>query len=255
MSDELEITLPEEDDNVEFIVGEEEEKVDVGDLQKRFEDVQREKEELKVKADQVSALSKSFETFGKSFKKDEAPPPQAPYQPYDSKALDEAIMNDMYTTPSKSFDVYFEKKLAPIFQEFAGKQASLNEALLKYDPEKKEMYGRYKEEVESELRKVPIYEKLNNPNYANDVFDKVKARHLDEIIAERIEKAVEERIKSTSEPQKVQKTQFSETSSAPAPKGDGKKIRLSTTQMDEAKRYCARNALNLDYYLKMKYGG
>ena len=114
------------------------------------------------------------------------------------------------------------------------------------------MYSKYKDEVDSELKKVPIYEKLNNPNYANDAFDKVKARHLEDIINERIEKAVEERLKGNSA--SVKKPSFTETSSAPNPsKGEKKTVRITPKQDEDDRKYCERNSINLEYYRKVKY--
>jgi hypothetical protein len=253
MSDELELDIPEEDDKVEFIVDDEgeKEKENPEELKGKFEELQRERDALKQQADSVAALQKSFEGFGKSFNK--VPEPPVPtYNPpaYDPKALDESIMNDLYTKPTQAFDAYFNQKMAPIIQEVLVKQASLNENMLKYDPDKRETYSKYKEEIDGEMKRISPYEKVNNPNYAMDVFDKVRARHMDEILEERIQKAVEERMKGIPTPTK---TTFSESSSAPPPK-KGKTIRLSSTQMAEAKRYCERNALSLDYYLNQKYG-
>lgn len=256
MSDELELDIPDEEEKVEFIVDDEEKKeVNTEELQSKFDELQKEKEALKQQADSVAALQKSFESFGKSFNKPVESQSQPTYQQpaFDPKALDEQIMNDLYTKPTNAFDAYFNQKMAPIFQEVLVKQASLSENMLKYDPDKRDVYVKYKEEIDSELKRVSPYEKVNNPNYASDVFDKVKARHLDDLLEERVNKLVEERLKGVQTTATEKKTSFNEGSSSASPP-KGKTIRISSTQMAEAKRYCERNALSLDYYLKQKYG-
>ena len=120
----------------------------------------------------------------------------------------------------------------------AQRQEELFKREIKFDPERKETFEKYRDEIEKEYKAMPNYERFNDPEAFTKAHDRVVARHLNEIIDARVRDALEageQQRQSAQAPANRGTGGFNETgssygASASAQASGPKKVRLSTAE-------------------------
>lgn len=127
-----------------------------------------------------------------------AVPQQAPRM---SDAEFETYVNNlMLENPHKAQQEMMARSMEPILQTFASNQAQLSRELVLTNPATKAVYDKYGSEVEQVVAQTPVQTRLTNPRVYQEAIDTVKARHMEEYMAEGMEaklaQMLEERLKS-----------------------------------------------------------
>lgn len=149
------------------------------------------------------------------------------------------IKDEIYDDPLKILNEYMQRKVAPVLQQ----QYATNEKIWKRqilsDPQRKETYEKYRKEVEEEYNQIPEWERYQNPDTIIKAHDAVVARHINEIIDERIQAALND-AKPEVEKSSAQRTPtYSEPGYTPAPRPETSKrtqARLTTREAAWADR-------------------
>lgn len=120
-------------------------------------------------------------------------PVQAVQQPGESddafrKRIDESYLE---TGLVSSMDEYFARRLRPEVQRLLQNNLYTSRRLAMLDPEKGPLYKKYQREVEDHIAQLPPQDKLYNPEVYDNAVAAVAAKHGDEIIDERVQRALE----------------------------------------------------------------
>lgn len=183
----------EDSEELEIVVGEppveepgEFDGVTRDELIKRLQESDKKVGELATRVDQVSALSQGIAGLGDKLARPE-PPPVAPREPGESeeefaKRVREGIIDDPY----KIMTDFHIRKLQPALQRLAINNLTYSKKFAKIDAETKTFMERYGDEVDQEVRGLSDYEKTSDPDVYKSAALRVGARHVHEIINERV---------------------------------------------------------------------
>lgn len=245
MSD-VEFTPDEEEikvlvEGVDEIPKSEEEELPEGykDLDKKalIEKLEAEKaarEEAKRRADEVAALKEGLASLGQDLKR----PTQTVVQPQPQarKSEDEykEEFNEKFVEDPYSAMVKFQtEKLAPEIQRLMMSNLQVSKQFLQLDPDRKDTYAKYRDEVEEEIAKVDPRERLGNPQVYQQAHDRVVARHINDIVEMKVKEVLE---KQESEKKKEPPRQpgYVENTMNPPPKKKPNYIILTQEEKNRA---------------------
>jgi len=181
------------------------------DLLKEFEALKAQNEELRTKADSSQALKSSFEEFGTRLEKAQTRSPAAPaiqQQPGESledfkKRINQKYLEDPYETMVEFSNRYVGSAMQTIVEQSLALQREI--AVLK-SPDK-DFISKYREEIDSEVNRYPTEMRLKDPEVYERSIALVKARHMDEIIQQKVAEEIARRTGAPASP------------AAPAPRG------------------------------------
>jgi len=161
------------------------------DAQKKLMDELKQKqaelEAAKQQNDPVAAMSKGIEALGQRLAPQQAPDVRLPGPgQLDVKKLREDVNAKFYDDPFATIT-----ELMQIVQQGNGtQQANTNlmysKRLLQVDPSTRDLYKRFENEVEVEVSRMSIQERMNNPAVYDEALTRVKARHMEELMDERV---------------------------------------------------------------------
>ena len=190
-------------------------------LKDQNELLQQQMSSLQTQADSTLALTKGLENLGQNLRQ---PAPQQAQQPVDKEAAKKDFNDKFYDHPSDSLDEFARAKIEPALQQMMLTNADLSKQLLMVDPERSEVYKKYKAEIDEVFNQLPIQKKVQNPTQAaKEAADLVASRHMPETRAAMKEEILAEvmvELKKEGSPVKqVVPVQHSETGTRKAPKG------------------------------------
>lgn len=149
------------------------------------------------------------------------------------------IKDEIYDDPLKILNEYMQRKVAPVLQQ----QYATNEKIWKKqilsDPQRKETYEKYRKEIEEEYSQIPEWERYQNPDTIIKAHDTVVARHINEIIDERIQAALNDAKPEAAKASPPRTPTYSEPGYTPAPRAETSKrtqARLTTREAAWADR-------------------
>jgi len=152
--------------------------------------------QLEEEANIARRLESGIEGLGKTMR----PAPQQPAPVQQQGESDEAFrkrLNEhLYDDPASMLDEYQDRKMRPLLAQFITNNLATSRKMLQLDPEKKENYMTYKDEIEAEVARIPPYEKLQNPDIYEQAYERVLARNINTIIEQRVQKAIKEQLES-----------------------------------------------------------
>jgi len=150
-------------------------------------------QEAQSKADPVGALNANFDRFLQSTQpkpvvvegwKTVRPGVQAPVTPADQEAYKRKMADRFLDDPVSAQQELMREQLGPLLAQFAENQAMQSRELAMLSPETKDIFSRYAGEVEQEVSLVSVQEKLQNPRVYQMAVERVKTRHMTELIGE-----------------------------------------------------------------------
>lgn len=97
--------------------------------------------------------------------------------------------------PSKAMDLFYQQKLAPEIGALMNQNLYHSEKYLTLDPERKDTARTYKAEIKDEVMKMNPVDRLRDPAIYERAHDTVVARHLNEVMEDRVGAAVEAKLK------------------------------------------------------------
>lgn len=164
------------------------------DLLKEFEALKAQNAELKTKADSSQALKSSFEEFGTRLEKAQSRAPMAPamqQQPGESieefkKRINQKYLEDPYETMVEFSNRYVGSAMQTVVEQSLALQREI--AVLK-SPDK-DFISKYRDEIDAEVSRYPTEMRLKDPEVYDRSIALVKARHMDEIIAQKVAEAI-----------------------------------------------------------------
>ena len=174
---------------------------------------------LKAQADQTAALTGAFGAFGdkleKTLKQQQAPvSPMPTREPGESiEAFRERVKSDFLLDPVKASTEIIEKFYRPAMDALARATMAQSKELVMLHPEKRAVYDKYSQEVESLATRPDM---LGNPRAYQEAIERVQASHVEELLEDRVAKLVEQRV---SEALAKQGVGTAPTQAAPAPRG------------------------------------
>lgn len=233
-----------EDQEVEVIVDEEQPAEEDG-VPEEFRDTSKASiiaklKELEGKQEEAAKLSDALAALAKAEPKVIVQPPQAP-PPAPSKVetieeLRERLGEKMTLDPIGTVLELQSQKTAPLIQQMATGNLQLARRVLELDPEKGATFKRYSSEIDGMVAGAPP-EVRTNPMIYEEAYRRVVSNHMDDILNERVAKAVEAKMAE------IQATQ--PKGSPPAPtftEGKGLAqpakrltVRVSQAQLDKMK--------------------
>lgn len=164
------------------------------DLLKEFEALKAQNAELRTKADSSQALKSSFEEFGTRLEKAQSRAPVAPamqQQPGESieefkKRINQKYLEDPYETMVEFSNRYVGSAMQTVVEQSLALQREI--AVLK-SPDK-DFISKYRDEIDAEVSRYPTEMRLKDPEVYDRSIALVKARHMDEIIAQKVAEAI-----------------------------------------------------------------
>ena len=132
----------------------------------------------------IERLAKQMSQMG-----GQQPPPQQVGESDDDffKRVRENFLED----PAKYMDEFNRRKLGPAFTQVAERNVQFSRRFLELDPERRETFQMYREEIDSEVKKMPPQERFNAEDIYSVAHDKVVARHWRDIVDRKVKEAAQ----------------------------------------------------------------
>jgi hypothetical protein len=141
-------------------------------------------------------------------------------QPGETEEEYQARFNkELYDNPYKTIMEFQMKKLAPEVQRIMVANLQTSKKLLLLDAERGATAKEYQAEIDQEIAKLPPAEALYDADVYAKVHDRVISRHINEIIARKVEEAVKGKGAATPARPANAPAPFNERGSAPAGRG------------------------------------
>jgi hypothetical protein len=182
--------------DVEYVVGmpPNTDNIHPDDIRKKLADLEAQNTVLKAQADQTAALSKSFGDYGQQVQKAiERQPQPAPSQPApgeDWNAFMTRINTQFFEKPAETIQEVLTRYDNLKSSQQVNQSMVVAKRFLALDPEAKPIYDKYRDEVDREMSTIDPQVKLSDPTFYRDAIDRVKSRHLDDLIAEKVAEAL-----------------------------------------------------------------
>jgi hypothetical protein len=158
----------------------------IAEIEKR--DLQRKEAELRV--DPATNLANQFAQFLETQK----PKTQqidgykvkslGPQQPVDMEKWKRSINEKFLDDPSAAAQEVIGREVSPLLLQMAESQAMLSRELVRLDPETKDVYARFAQEIEAEVSDMDAATKLRNPRIYHAAVERVRSRHFSELVSE-----------------------------------------------------------------------
>jgi hypothetical protein len=176
----------------------EEGKVDAEALKKENEEFRARMAQLEEQANLNKSLQEGIQGLGKNMTP-QRPQPQPVQQPGESDADFRKRFNEhLYDDPAALMDEWQMRKLSPLVSQIITNNMAMGRRFLQLDPEKAPNYKTYRDEIENEVNRMPPQEKLQNPDFYDKAYERVMARHIDDIVNQRVQAALKEELEKSS---------------------------------------------------------
>jgi len=165
-------------------------------------------QEAQSKADPVGALNENFNRFLQSTQpkptvvegwRTARPGVQQPPSAVDQEAYKRKMADKFLDDPVAAQQELMTQQLGPLLTQFAENQAMQSRELAMLSPETKDIFARYSGEVEQEVANISVQEKLQNPRVYQMAVERIKTRHMTELIGEQskaqVDQILQERLK------------------------------------------------------------
>jgi hypothetical protein len=214
------------------------------DLLAKIESMQQQMQDAQRRGDEVSALREGIAELGKSMQtaptQAELNQQQQPRQPQESEDEYRKKFNEnFYDDPYSYMQDFTMKKLGPEFNRILSTQEKMFKREIQRDPQRKETYSKYQDEIEQEYQQIPQYQRMTDPDAYAKAHDRVVARHIDEIVQQRVQEAMQNA--GAQNTQNTQNTQgregakepiHAEAASNPRPQAEPKKRQKRLTNRE-----------------------
>lgn len=165
------------------------------DLLKEFETLKQQNKELTQKADQATSLSQSFNQFGERLEKSMARPVQvqAPMQRAEGETTEqfkERINRTYLEDPYTALVEFNNRHVGGAIQTLAEQNLKLQRQLTYLEAPDKDFIAKHQEEIEGELKNIPIDQQIRDPHTVTRAIDTIRARHMEEIVTMRVNEAL-----------------------------------------------------------------
>lgn len=181
------VTSPEE-------IPSEEPAVDVEELQRQNAEFAARMEALEQQANAVTAMKDGISALGDKLgpqQKAEAARAGITQAPGESEEAFAARINEkLYDDPYKNLTDFTNRKMQPLVAQMINNNVVAGRRWLELDPEKSANFKRYRAEVDAEMEAIPPMEKLQDPMVYEKAYQRVIARHVDDIVEERVAAAL-----------------------------------------------------------------
>ena len=211
-------------------------------------------EALRNKSDSTSALTESFKTLAEKLNRDPETPANVAQKPGESEEEFAKRLEEMMFKPGQTGKAIQEailRYVSPAIQQSMGAAIEAHKRVLELDPDTGPKFKRYKDEIEKKVGALPQNQRLM-PGAYKWAYDQVVSEHqgeiIEELVAERVAKALEEQgIGPAGERKPAQKFDGETGMSAPAA-GKRRKIYV------KPEHYRQAELLNMDIqdYLRAK---
>lgn len=151
-------------------------------------------QEAQTRVDPIGTLNQNFERFlGVNQPKQEvvegwrtsrAPTQQIPQTVAEQEAWKRKMADKFLDDPVAAQQELMGQSLLPILSQVAENQAMQSREMAMLNPDTKDIFSRYSAEVEREVQGFTVQEKLQNPRVYQNAIERVKARHMSELVAE-----------------------------------------------------------------------
>jgi hypothetical protein len=96
--------------------------------------------------------------------------------------------------PTKAAMETSQEQIKPLVELLVRNQVANSKDMLVSNVDTKRLYDRWSDEIEREVQNSPVMDKVQNPRIYQAALEKVKSRHLDELITDLVEQRVKERL-------------------------------------------------------------
>jgi hypothetical protein len=158
--------------------------------------------EAQNRVDPIGALNQNFERFltgtqpkpevVEGWRNARSTVPSAPQNPADVAAWKRTMADKFLDDPVGAQQELMNQSLLPILSQVAENQALQSREMAMLSPETKDIFQRYSAEVEREVQGVSIQEKLQNPRVYQAAVERVKVRHMTELVGEQSKAMVDQ---------------------------------------------------------------
>lgn len=162
------------------------------ELLAKYEQSQKELAELKASAqtqDKFDALSSNLSKLAERPINVQAPNPQ---QPAESDAdFKERLQRQLLDDPAEALNEWGARFIGKGFNTILAGQEKFAKKLALSDPENKKLYDKYGSEVEAEIQRIPVQDRISDPDAYGRAFSAVRGRHIEDVISERVQAELE----------------------------------------------------------------
>jgi predicted nucleic acid-binding Zn ribbon protein len=218
-------------------------------------EVRKQQEELSKKADATAALSQGLAQLGQTLSKPsttQSPPDiEAQRATYEEKKrkFAERAKERFFDEPVEVLDEYARLSIQPAFEAMLVSQIPTYRTLAELNPDVGWVMKKYGPEVDDIVNKLPPAQKVNNPSLYVEAAKRIKAEHLEEIVAEKVAVEVAKQLKTQPQPSRANVPNFSEHSSNPRPPTKTRRPAIT----EEDRRAMLVTGMDEDDYLRNKY--
>ena len=132
--------------------------------------------------------------------------PQTPQEEETPEVRKRNLNNLWMEDPAGAFEKQSREQIRPVLDIMFATGASLSKELALAVPEQKEIYNRYKDEIEAEVARIPPQERVQEPRVYQTAIERVKAKHSEEITQDKVEELVNKRLQELGvDPKLLQK--------------------------------------------------
>lgn len=173
-----------------------------GDLIKKLQETQASYDQRleELKSQQTSA--QGVESLAEQLKKALPQQQQGPQQPPPPPQLSKEQWNEKYAEdPFEAMQEFYAHKLGPEINRLLSNNVSVSKKFLTLDQGRSRTYERYQSEIDNEVNKLPIQERVMNSDVYKEAHDRVVARHLDDVISEKVQEALKQEGRGQSQEQ------------------------------------------------------
>ncbi len=212
------------------------------------------KARLSAAADTASAIKAGLEQLASRGREAPSAVSSTP-QPLDETALANELKEKIYEDPKAAIDTYVQKKLGPEIGRLFQTNMHWSRRDVERDPDTAETFKKYKVEIEDEVQRVPLGERISDPEVYKKAHDRVVSRHFNEIVDLKVKEAVEKMKPSSAPP--AGSPPFAETKVNRPPNPPGQKVvRLSRDDWKQLEGM-RRKGLGMSekQFYEWKYGG
>lgn len=172
---------------------------DAETLKKENEEFRARMAQLEEQANLNKSLQEGIQGLGKNMAPQRSQP-QPVQQPGESDADFRKRFNEhLYDDPAALMDEWQMRKLSPLVSQIITNNMAMGRRFLQLDPEKAPNYKTYREEIENEVNQMAPQEKLQNPDFYDKAYERVMARHIDDIVTQRVQAALKEQLEKQEE--------------------------------------------------------
>jgi len=158
------------------------------ELLAKFEQTQKELAELKIAQSTQNRFDELNSTIHKIVERpinvQAPPPPQSEESDADFK---ERLQRQLLDDPAAALNDWGIRFMGKGLNTIIAGQEKLSRKLALSDPDNKKLYDKYSSEIEAEIQRIPVQDRVSDPDVYGRAFSAVRGRHLEDVIAERVQ--------------------------------------------------------------------